>query len=302
MKFLITLIFSFGSLLCSSVWADQKIFVRETVGNSVESSEKETVSELIRSAVMEIGGWELVDSASNSAITLSSKLVRLKQSYILIVNKSNSKTKKNIFSSRLKAASFDDMDSIVPRVVKSVIQESSAKRSAEVDTVTESEVNDGSRRYQATSQKLFRFAAAWPQNMNSNRSAWQVAGGYLWGVDPQFDLGLLADFTFGQEHSDMRFVNFMINMQYYINKSKHAPYLIGGLGYGHASVHSKNCNTVLCTSDDTASGLALTGGVGFRFFRTSSVNLAVDLKYETITKNATTGRPGYTTLGLSVFF
>ena len=43
---------------------------------------------------MEIGGWELVDSASNSAITLSSKLVRLKQSYILIVNKSNSKTKK----------------------------------------------------------------------------------------------------------------------------------------------------------------------------------------------------------------
>ncbi len=287
--------------LSLTVQADS-VFVQKIKSKGVDADSKEAIQEIISSAVTS-EGHELVESSSEAGSILRTKVLKLGQSYTLKIDKlQDGKVR---FSSKMKSADLEDMDVVAVRVVRSVLSEQSLKSSVTVTDVTKDEETRGTRRYQATRQWRFGFGPAWSGGLNVDGGGLMWGLGYVWGIDPDFDLKLNWS-VYSPKESDednARFTDFALGMNYFLSRSKHSPFVSVEIGYASAAA-AEEASNFFDLSDDEASGWAVSLGGGMKFFRTSTVNLGLfgSIKYLFDKTEKTEKTPRVTSVGLVVYY
>lgn len=281
--------------------AAENVYVMKVKGSGVDQGNVESITELIRDAVMNLDGYELVDDQDSAKIVLKSKVLRLGESYILAMVKYVDR--KKVFSNKLKAANLDDMDTVSSRLVRAVLTEVQAAKDARVSDVTKDEETRGTRRKKAVRQWELSFGPAWTGNLNTETSAINWKFGYLWAIDDRIDLKISWEFLSTKEDDDVNFTDIYLGMNYFFNDANNAPYLTADVGYGAATAHEEN-NSSFIGSDDDASGFTLGFGVGMKFLRVSTVNVSLQLRHAMLMEDTeiTKKKPNVTSLVLSVYF
>lgn len=285
--------------------AAQSVFVRTPLGDSETASNRATVFELIKAAVSGDSNYTLSSSAQGAQIQLAPKLLKLGSVYILSIDKV--KGEQIVFTAKVNAASIEDLDAVSTRAVRSVLQEVKVEDSAQIDDVTEDEVTRGTRRTKVVNQFKFAFGPVWGSNLNTEKSG--TMGSFVWvyGLDAQMEasMGLsLAGFDKAGE-SGATYLEGIAGFNYFLNKNKHAPFLIFGLGWVSAVGSSPGVSLLDKERRDGADGFAVKLGAGFKFYRTSTFSLGFELTHST-TLSATTSksdkRPGLSALAMNIYY
>ncbi|MCB0357043.1 MAG: hypothetical protein KDD40_08555, partial [Bdellovibrionales bacterium] len=235
-----------GVLFPFMSWADT-VAVKEIQAKGVDEGSMETISELIKSAVTS-EGHDLVSDGQNAQWVLRPKLLKLGDSYILKIDKMKGKSVQ--FSTKMKAADLEDMDTVAGRVVRSVMNEETPRESVQVTDVTKDEETRGTRRYKATRQWRIGFGPAWSGGMNVEGGGTNWGLGYIWGIDPDYDLKLNWSFYVprADEDDNARFTNFALGLNYFWTRAKHSPFLSLEIGYASAAA-SENTDNIFNVSD-----------------------------------------------------
>lgn len=280
------------------------VFVTPASTEGEDGSLRASLYELVKAAVSEESGYSLIGSAKEADLTLNPRLLKLGSSYIVSVDKM--KGERIIHTSKMKAASAEDLDAVSARVVRAALHETKAAEDAQVGDVTQDEVSKTNLRIQTTRQWKLGFGPAWGDQMNVDKSGILFTLGFVWGIDPNFDLDLAfrsAGFDKSGE-SGAHFTEFLIGTNYYLTRSRNAPFLTAGVGRTSASVSIPDSTSIINSSDDTINGWSVRVGVGYKFFRTSTVNLGVEANYSKVFGETSRSKqaPGLTSVALALYY
>ncbi len=279
------------------------VFVQPPAVEGEDGGIKDTLHELVKAAVSEESGYSLTASAKEADIQLKPKLLKLGSSFVVTIDKY--KGEKLAFTTKMKAANAEELDNVSTRIVRAALQETKAIESAQVDDITQAETTRGTNRIQTTRQWKLGFGPAWGANNNTDKSGMAFTLGFVWGIDANFDLDLAfrtANFEKGGE-TGAHFTEFLIGTNYYMTKGRNAPFLTAGFGRTTASVSTVN-TSIIPFSTDTLSGWSVRAGVGYKFFRTSTVNLGVELNYSKVFGESTVSKsaPGVTSAVIALYY
>lgn len=262
---------------------------------------RSTLYELVKAAVSEESGYSLAVNSKEADFQLNAKHLKLGGSYIISVDKINGE--KVTYTAKMKASNADDLDTVAGRTVRAALRETKAEETAHVDDVTLDEITKNTRRTQTTRQWKFGFGPAWGDQMNTDKSGILFTLGFVWGIDANFDLDLAfrsANFEKTNE-TGASFTEFLIGTNYYLSPTKTAAFLTAGVGRAGASVSTPNS---ILISNDTASGWSARVGFGYKFFRTSTVNLGVEVNYSKVFAESSRSKssPGVTSAALALYY
>ena len=260
-------------LVWSSIGYSKTVYVVRAQGTGVAESDLLAITELVESSIQGVDGYTLSTKPSGSDFELRPKLTKLGAAYFLTVYKR--KAGKTLNSKKMKSNSLEDMDTVVTRVVRAVLNEEDVNSNSKVYEVTEEEQVKSQRRFRAQRQTIYSFGTARGENLNEKDpfTSWLI--GKNWNIDPDYDLSAYFQFFTSPDSTSAYFNNFGLNLHYFFNRNKNAPYVTGGIG--HIRVGVEDGSEYL--SQDSESGFALIAGVGMRFFRTSTVNFGLSLDY-----------------------
>ncbi len=279
----------------------ESVYVQPPQAEGEEAGLRASVYELVKAAVSNESGYTLESNAKDASLTLRTRVLKLGNSFIMSIDKM--KGDRVLFTSKMKAANAEDLDTVSARVVRSALNEVRAEGNAQVDDVTEDEVTRGTRRQQATRQWKLGFGPAWGSNLNTDKSGLLFHLGFVWGVDPHWDIdfGFKATGIDKTGSSAAYFSEFMLGANYHLTKGKNSPFLTFGLGRGSAGASQPDAFII---TDDTANGWALRAGAGVKLFRTSNVNLGIEANHTILmSKTSRTDQtPGVTSLLIAVYY
>ncbi|MCB0349551.1 MAG: hypothetical protein KDD38_00110 [Bdellovibrionales bacterium] len=289
-----------GLLIASSCALASTVYVETATGTGVDSPSLESVTELTKVAVSENTKFTLTEKKSSADFNIETKLLKLGDAIILTMTKTG-KDKKS-FTAKLKASGLEDVDVVTSRLVRSVLTEVAPEGKATVTDVTESEQHAGSRRYEATRQWQFGFGPAWSSNLNVGSGGTNWSLGYAWGLDPDFQLALVADWYSVANSDDANFTDVSFGLDYYFSREKISPFIGADIGRGAAAAAQGCADTWVCVSDDDASGWVVGVTAGYKFFRTSSVNLGIVGRYKYLFDKTSYGNPDMGSVRLVVYY
>lgn len=295
------------SLLCLaltsiSVFADS-VFIEPVRGSSTSEADKQSLEELIKIAVPQSGSkYSVTDKAQGADWTLSPALIKLGDSYILSIQKKD-KTGRAVFSDKMKSTTMSDMDTVSARLTRGVLLGTKVENTADVTNITQDETTMNSRRYNATRQWMVGIGPGWTSNLRSSGGGFTFLVGYLWGLDPDFSVNLSFLTNSGRKNDDASYTDFSLGGEYYFARTKNSPFVGGRIGYGSARVNKDNCNAFsIGCEQDRASGWSTTAVAGYKFFRTSTVNVAVFGSFSYLFDRTSLGNPALSSLQLAVYF
>jgi len=204
----------------------------------------------------------------------------------------------------MKSKKLSDIDRVTERLVEAVLKEKEIEDTAKVNNITDAETKMNTNRYEVTSQWLFGFGSAWLNNANIGKSGFYWKLGHEWGLDPNFSLKVSFDGV-SLDGSSADFNVLQMALNYYFNLSKTSPYV--GLGVGHGSSNASACKTRLlgltCSeASKNASGWVATASAGFKFFRTSTVNIGLESEYAYIFDPTQYGHPSRISVSLAIYY
>lgn len=294
--FLVVLFFSLNSFASS-------YYVAKPKSKGTTPATIEAVFELFKSAIAGSKDHTLQNSPGEANFTVQPKILQMGETVLVIADKIQNN--KVIFSTRMKSEDLSDLDTVVNRLFSSLEKEENITTTAKVNNVTEAEEYQSTRRFQATNQWQFAFGPAWGNKLNTSKAGNFFSFGYVWGLDPHFDLKLNF-YGFNPEDSEdaAYFRSTMLGMNYFFDLNKHSPFITGSLGFISAAADDGSGDSILNQSDDDASGWGVDVGLGYKFFRTSSVNIATSINYSYLFEKTkiTQENPGLTRFIISVYF
>jgi hypothetical protein len=268
-----------------------QVFVEKTTGSDLTEGELNTVTSLIKTSVPESGADQIVESSHEADFILRPSLIRLGQSYILNIAKVRSG--KTVFSSKLKATKFDEMDKISLRLTRSVLSEERAGDKPRVGEVTDHESKEGSQRRPTHDRKYVAFGGSTLGQLNAPGVGYSLGLGYSWDLNT-VALKLLLD---GNLSGSALFMNVGAGINYYLTSTDFSPYVSGDFGLGW----SKSDGGSLISGANSA-GFVFGLGAGVEFFRTASVNLDIGLHASFMTVQNGIGLPAAFTLRAGLYF
>ena len=295
-KILLTLLLSVNSVLATTV------YVESVTGQGLGASEKEAINEFVKSSVLNQPGFDLVRSSSQAEIVLQPKLLKLSNTYFLKMSKTENG--KVVKSARMKSKELSDIDRVTDRLVDAMLTGASVEETAKVNNITDAERNQNTNRFEVTRQWIFAFGPAWLNSSNISKSGMLWKLGYEWGLEPNYSLNLAFDGTSFSD-SSANFSTLKVGLDYYFTLTKTSPFVGLGLGYGSADVNG--CTEDLfgldCTNkDEEASGWVASVNGGFKFFRTSSVNVGLVAEYAYLFDETKYGNPSRMTVSLAIYY
>lgn len=288
-------------LLPFQIFADS-YYVAEVTGSELSAQDKATIRELIRLSVPQVKRSTVVDKADGSQWTLTAKVLKLGDAYIMNLDKKANKGE-GLFSEKMKSASMSDMDTTVHRLVMAVIEEERVQNTADVTNITDQEKKQNINRIEATRQWMLGMGPSWTQNLNSEGSGgFTFLLGFEWGLDPDYSVDLSWLGHNGRRDDDSSFNDFSIGGTYYFSRSKISPFASARMGYGTAVIDD-TCpvGTFYCT-DSKESGWSGSAVVGLKFFRTSAVNVSTMIRYTSMFASGPQGAPQMTSFLIVVHY
>lgn len=255
--------------------AADSYFIEDVRGES--SAYADTFKELIRGE-LRAQKQTVVNSLDQSQWTLEPSFLKLGEDYVFSLSKI--KNGHVVHSQKLKSSNLNDLDDVTERLVKSLVKNQS------VDLVSTGQTEDLSVMSQAEKADVERqfylgFGPGALSGLEASGGAVSLTAGYLWGLDSNFGLRLGLDWTGATGDADV--LNLGLGGQYYLNLQKHAPYLLGLVGFSWAEAEARDpsecTNLPLSCDGDDKTGWSTQLGAGVHFFRSSKVNLALEAAY-----------------------
>lgn len=149
-----------------------------------------------------------------------------------------------------------------------------------------------------TKNSFFAFGPGYFSNLNSRSMATVFTYGMTWGVDPQFDLLLTADFGVSFKHNDVRYLVPQLKGRYlFSEEGNHAGFAGGGVGLGYARNHD-----TFGFPPDSVTGFALSVAAGYKLYRKSPMPIIIEVEHQMILEESHYGTPIMTWLKLGVMF
>lgn len=152
----------------------------------------------------------------------------------------------------------------------------------------------------AAQQFYLGFGPGFFSNLNSGSVAAIISPGVMWTINPSFDVGVFGDMAFSLSDSDARFISPQLKGRYMFTESSENQigyYVGGGLGFGYA--HSQSSPG---KADDSVTGFASSLAFGLKAFRSSSLQVSVELENQFIWKDGLNGTPNMTFLKVALHF
>lgn len=286
MKFiwLSMLFFSATSLYASS------FFVENAGGSYVSQADSTTTVQLIKASVGELG-HDLADERTKADFILVPKLIPVGSAYVVSLEKW--KGSRRLFTSKMKAARFEDMDEIAHRLVRAVIAEVSATKDVRVGDVTEEESRAGERRRPARNAKYFALGPSVFGNLGTPSLAVYLAGAYAFDVN-DIMIRIRAEGAFG---GGSIFADFGLGASFFLSQRDVAPFI--GLDFGYGFARMATTGTIF---GESVTGFVLAPLVGVQLLRTSAVNLELALRAAFLLNKNSAGNPMLFTLRVGLYF
>jgi len=280
-------------LACASAAHAASYYVEPVQGEAMEPSLLSTVQQLISDTVSETGNQVASDPAGADFL-LKAQLLKLGESMILTLSKDKPGPDNDqvLFMRKLKAASVDELDVVSSRLTRAVIKEQDPDGNARIGEVTEREQRRlVGPRVESRSSNYLGFGPFVQEHMglaSNDDIAYSLSFGHQWDTTSQ------AAITLGYEASfkDWSFINgVQLGVCYYFDDEDTAPFVGLDMGYGAAR------------SDNTSTVFGFSGGAraGFMFFRNSSTQLSLQLRYLGILEDNGKGYPSSTGLVVSLY-
>ncbi|MBX9767818.1 MAG: hypothetical protein K2X47_11150 [Bdellovibrionales bacterium] len=275
------------------------VFVREATGVAVSANELQVTTELIRTSVSQVSGHQLSLDAKKSEITLQPKLLRLDETLMLTLQKLKGDQVER--SDQIKVSDFDELDMVALRLTRAVLEDKPVRESERVDEVTRNEQQLVGRRKEAAKNWVVGFGPHTSRAMGTDASLFNFHLGYSWLVKPQSEIKLFWDNSSasGSPSASLSYVG--LGYTHLLSVGDRSPFFGGEMGYGSASFSTLSSTTALPVSE-SAKGFVGGLGVGYRFFRTSSINLDVQFRGAMIFDSGSLGKPMVGGFRLSLYF
>ncbi len=284
------LLIAAGFILFSLHAKSDTFYVQETSAINVSKEDAQAVTELIRSSVSESTKHQAVTTGANASYTLKPKILKLGNSYMLTIDKV--KNDQVIFSTQMKASSIEELDRVSKRVVRAVIDQVSAGSDSRVEDLTQSEIAEHKRR-ETLKRWYFGLGPSFTNNLNNN--------GSLFGWDVSFNWEMPdAALKIFMEGAGAAMFDFGIGGNYYFSNRDQTPLIMATLGYG-STTKQKDPN-VSPYSDEGTPGFILGTGLGYQFFRTSSVVLELLGHYSIMLNKNSIGTPSIYGFRVGLYF
>lgn len=274
--------------LSFNLFADS-YYVADTAGVGVGADEALAITDIVKSAVGETKNNEVVADKAAATFQLKTKLLKLGKAYVLKMEKVQGA--KVVYASEIKAASIEEMDLVAKRLTKAVVGQTSVKKEATVQDVTETETKAGTARREAFSHWYVGFGPGRGYNLDTGTDvqfAWALAR--VWQITTSN--AALKLFYEGSKNFNM----VGIGGHYYLSDRNNSPFLILDTGYGFSHVTTNSIR------DGYAHGFAVGGGAGWAFFRTSAVGLDIQAHYGQLLASNSLGLPSFLSFKLGLNF
>jgi len=303
-----------GLLLASTAtgWAAE-VFVEPATGTGVTESDRATVTELVRSAVVQ-EGESLAEGAGKARIVLRPKFMKLGGSRILFLEKL--KDGKSVFRIQQKVFQMEDVEELAQPMTRAVLREEKLELAADLDGALPAEPVDDSdndysqfpipkknhdkapapvpaRKRTARKGGYFAFGPAVLDRLNAPGVAYSFAGAFLWDVDRAV-IKLLADLS---ASGDAMLASMGLGGNFFFLSGNTTPYAGADIGVGFAKVHTGSL-----FSGELVGGFTLGLGGGVVMFRNSSVNMDLGLRGVILLNPNTLGYPLGLALRLGIYF
>lgn len=265
----------------------------ETVGATPD--EKAALDALLASAVAKHAQTAPSSTPDGAAASLEPRLVKLGRAYVLtLVKKRKDGT---TFAQQARASDADELDLATDRLVRAVLADVPIEQAARVSDVTAQEAARRALRTDVVRQWVFGLGPSLGRNLNSTDIGVSWALGYSFGLSPNFSARAGLDFgSFNQGNSS--YWNFALGGDWFPDEEASGPFVSGEFGYGR----SRSSETSPQNRDEVVRGFTIGAGAGYRFARTSKVNLGVTFKYVTWTERNSAGVPGVGIGTLALYF
>jgi hypothetical protein len=146
---------------------------------------------------------------------------------------------------------------------------------------------------------FFGFGPGYFSNLNSRAMATAFSLGISWDIDPALDLYLTTDFAFSFKHNDVRYFVPMMKLRYMFaeEEANHSAFAGGGIGLGYARNHD-----TFGFPPDSVTGFSLNLGIGYKFYRKTTMPIVLELEHQMILQESHYGTPIMTWVKIGAFF
>ncbi|CAM5999559.1 unnamed protein product [Sphagnum balticum] len=265
-------------------------FVQDATTIGLSKDDAATATELIRAAVSE-NGSQVEESSSKAKFQLRPKLMKLGSAYLLKIDKLEGN--KAIFSAQMKAESLEELDRVAKRVTRSVMDEVQASDTSQIEDITQEEMTKNNRRKQVLRRWSLGLGPSFVTNANNNGALFGYSIAFNWDQITSA-LKIYLDGASGN------FIHFGIGGNYYFTKDDITPVVMAQMGYG--SSYKNNDPNNPGSNSETTTGFVVGTGVGYQFFRTSSVTLELLLHGALMLNRNSLGNPAMVGFRTSLYF
>ena len=278
------------ALLFSRQVLAASVYVEPATGTGMTAPELESATELVRSAVPEVG-YALNEKPANSDLVLKPKLIRLGKACVLTLSRIRKGAVE--FSSSLKADQFEELDKVATRLTRSVLVGEKAVEHPRVGEITQKEAKEGAERRPTRPFTSIGLGGSKFSNLNSS------GVGYSLGLAKGWDLNtavikLLAE---GDFSGAAFFINGALNINYLFSTTDLAPYLGADFGLGVAKIDGGGV-----FSGQTRFGFVFGLDTGLIILRTAATNVDLGFRAAYLVNSNVIGTPGAYSLRLGLNF
>ncbi|MBI3557227.1 MAG: hypothetical protein HY074_13270 [Deltaproteobacteria bacterium] len=256
-------VFAASSALASSFYVEK---VRST---GLDGDDANALQELVKGEVPRQGSHSLATKAGGADYVLSIKVMRLGKSYLLTLDKLDSSGNVR-FTSQLKVLEVDEFDTVAKRLVRSVLNEVPIKGDAQIGEVTQNEAKLQLKRQPTNKYWLVGFGPSTLTGLGVQGVSYSLYAGFEWDIENTAGARIFYSGNYNASVAGLSELG--LGGSYFFSEKSTAPLISGEFSFAGAHNHSGN--------DITGFGLGVAPAV--RFFRTSRVNIQVQLRYSVV--------------------
>jgi hypothetical protein len=261
------------------------VFVLEAIQENTSARWGTATTSLVRDAVTSHGEHRLSRNESTADYVLQPKLLGLGEGYILTIEKKRGD--KVVLAKQVRVSSLDDLDKAAARATNEALASPFPVSSAVTTEVqpedlnpleTSSSLNEWDRGaspvYDYWTAGIGPFGG---NNLDTENILYSIALGHTWDIHPRVAIRALGESAFSTGDEDARLFNVAVGPSYYFmggnpqNNTK-SPYANLDFGYGFGQANN----------DADINGFSLGLGVGYRFFRTATTGMEVNVRWATL--------------------
>lgn len=276
------LLFSFATLTAAN--ASDRFFVRAPLGNGADDAS--AMTDLVGNELRKLG-HETTNNPGEADFEIQPRALKMGAAYILTLEKI--KDRQVVKSDQLKAQKLDEMDTLVSRLTRAVVNGSNAESNLKQKEISDEEISRTNRRLPSRSVSYFEFGGAMASQWRPSSVLPAVVFGKAWDLDRAIlqiegltTISSVGSFWVGG-----------LGGRYLFSSQDVAPFIGANFGYG----------AVFDSLLSASGGFAITGQVGTHLFRLSDTSMTLTLRYATLLgTNRADGAPASFLLTLGLIF